>query len=67
VGVCGVHFSTGLHDANQSIAMARDGNDLARASESSDDASNSTLGGHSMKRWQMVTSYERCGMLFAAS
>jgi hypothetical protein len=56
VGACGVHVSTGLQDANQSIAVADDGNDLARAAKSSHDASNSTLGGHSMKRWGMVTS-----------
>jgi hypothetical protein len=67
VGVCGVHFSTGLRDANQSIAIARERNALARAAESSDDASNSTLGGYSMRRWGMITSYERGGMLFAAS
>jgi hypothetical protein len=39
---------------------------VVRVAESSDDAFNGTLGGHSMKRWGMVMSDELCGMLFAA-
>jgi hypothetical protein len=56
MGACGVQVATGVQDANRLIAVADDGNDLSRAVTSSDDASHSTLGGHAMKRWGMVTS-----------
>jgi hypothetical protein len=61
----GVHVSTALHHANQCITATLDESHIIVNAKSSDDAINSTLGSHAMRRWSMVTSDERCGMLFA--
>jgi len=63
--VCGVHFSTGLHDANQSMAVALDGDHLALEAEYSCKRSYSAFRGDVTRIRTTVTSYERCGMRFA--
>jgi hypothetical protein len=61
----GVHVSTALQSANQSLAASYDERTMVSDVESSDEAIERAFGGHATRRWETVTSDARYGMLFA--